>query len=336
MRPVTAHGYPCGPLLALLVFAQFLVAATPAAGAEPAPAAAIDLEVLEAYKGWAACLRVNGEEARAADVEARAGRLGKALGTETSVFIGFDPFGDLQVYAAALEAAGLQVDARSVRSLARAHRTEQMLRLIMHGGEVLDPHRYMGPPADYAQRLPAAREALETISGPGFTGRRPPDEHWGMSVGPTYMAFMVDTPAAVAMAARGQTFVLVVTLSDAAFAQDLPADRFPRAFEEETRATTRDRFRLVSVAATPRGEAGEYCVDFDLNMEERDNPDMPGVVLEIRTRGFACLDASSEFVLQAFYSERRPKGTPTMVDETLREQGEAFLRGLVVAPKREP
>jgi hypothetical protein len=71
-------------------------------------------------------------------------------------------------------------------------------------------------------------------------------------------------------------------------------------------------------------------------MEEHDNPEMPGVVLEIRTRGFACLDASSDFVLQVFYSEHRPKGTQTMVDEALREQGEAFLRGVVVDPKREP
>jgi hypothetical protein len=231
---------------------------------------------------------------------------------------------------------GVEDEARSLRALARAYREEQVLRLVMHGGEVLDPHRYMGRPADYDQRLAAAREALEAISGPGFTGRRPPGDHWGVNVGPSYLAFVLDTPAAAAMAARGQTFVLVITLSDPAFARDIPADAFPRAFAEETRMTAGDRFRLVSVAATPRGEPGEYCAGFELEMEEYDNPEMSGVVLEIRTRGFACLDVSSDFVLQAFYSERRPKGVPTMVDDALREQGEAFLRGLVVDPKREP
>jgi hypothetical protein len=94
-------------------------------------------------------------------------------------------------------------------------------------------------------------------------------------------------------------------------------------------------FAWILDATIRRGEPGEYCVDFDLKMEVRDKPDIPGVVLEIRTQGFARLDASSGFVLQAFCSVHRPRGRPTMVDQSLREPGEAFLRTPLVALRRE-
>jgi hypothetical protein len=211
----------------------------------------------------------------------------------------------------------------------------EAMAMAAQGEQVPRPRHHMGRPARYEQRPPAEREAVETISGPGFSGRKPAGGQWKVSIGQSYLAFTTDTPAAVAMAARGQTFLLVVTLASPAFALDIGADRFPRAFEEETRENIPDRVRLVSIAATRRGDPGDYCADYEVTTEERDDPEIPGVVLEIRTRGFVCLDESSAFVVKAFYSERRPRGTPTMVDASLREEAEAFLKSLIVNPKRE-
>lgn len=210
-----------------------------------------------------------------------------------------------------------------------------LLAMAGREGALTDAPGPAGSHGGPGERLPPGTSTPEAIGGPGFSGRKPQGQHWKVNVGRTYLAFTMDTPAAVAMAARGQTFVLMVRLANPAFALDVPAGRFPQAFEAETRRTTRDRFRLISVAAAHRGTPGEYCADYQTAMEERDDPAIPGVVLETRTRGFACLDESSAFVVQAFYSERRPRGTPTMVDASLREEAEAFLKSLIVNPKRE-
>jgi hypothetical protein len=186
--------------------------------------------------------------------------------------------------------------------------------------------------AAYGLAPPAERTDPETFTGPGFTGRPPPGAHWKPNVGRSYLAFTMETAEAIELAARGQTFVIMVSLTDAAFARGTTADSFPTAFETETRRATRGRFRLVDIAATPRTAAVDRCVDYAVRMEERDDPEIPGAELVIETRGVACFAVSSTFIVNAFYSERRPKGTPTMVDATLRAQGEAFLRNLVVQP----
>ncbi len=188
--------------------------------------------------------------------------------------------------------------------------------------------------AAYGLAPPAERTDPETFTGRGFTGRAPPGAHWKPDIGRSYLAYTMETPDAIERAERGQSFVIMVTLTDAAYARGTTADSFPTAFENETRRTTRGRFRLVDIAATPRATAGNRCVDYAVRMEERDDPDLPGAELVIETRGVACLEASSTFIVNAFYSERRPKGAPTMVDATLREQGEMFLRNLIVHPKR--
>jgi hypothetical protein len=200
---------------------------------------------------------------------------------------------------------------------------------------VTDARREDTHHAVYGLAPPGARSDPQTITGPGFTGRAPPGAHWKPNVGRSYLAFTMETAEAMELAARAQTFVIMVTLTDAAFARGTTADSFPTAFETETRRATRGRFRLVEIAATPRATAGNLCVDYALRMEERDDPELPGAELVIETKGVACLEASLTFMVDAFYSERRPKGTPTMVDAMLREQGEAFLRNLVVNPKRE-
>jgi len=69
-------------------------------------------------------------------------------------------------------------------------------------------------------------------------------------------------------------------------------------------------------------------------MEEREHPDHPGGVLEIWNHGFVCLDVSLKFVVDAYYSERRLQGEPTMVSESHRDEAEAFLRSAVLTPRQ--
>jgi len=68
----------------------------------------------------------------------------------------------------------------------------------------------------------------------------------------------------------------------------------------------------------------------------RDNAAFPDVVLEIRNRGFACLEQSSRFLLEAFYSERKPQGAPSVLDEAVRSEAEAFLKDIQVRHRRGP
>ena len=134
----------------------------------------------------------------------------------------------------------------------------------------------------------------------------------------------------------GQTVVTAFTLQDPAFASQVDPAGLPAAFEEEKRDSTSGRFRLTAIKATYRGDPGDYCVDFELAMEERDNPAFPGTVLEMANHGFACLEANSRFVVEAFYSERKPRGAASVLDDVVRAEAEAFLRDITVTARRAP
>lgn len=307
----------------------------PAAIAKDQPVPPPDQAVLDTYTDWSAYLRQRGETARASEVDARARKLKKACRTSTSVFIGFDPYSDLQDFARDLAAAGEEAKAREVQAVALSYRKDQIRRLMMHGGKILDPARYMGRPADYERKLVSMRELEETIEGPGFSARRPPGEDWELvSHESMPLIFSKVLSSTKEQRARGQSFVVVITLLNPAFALNVSAADFPQAFEAHLRDTTQDRFRLISVTATHRGASGEYCADYDLTMEEREHPDHPGGVLEIWNHGFVCLDVSLKFVVDAYYSERRLQGEPTMVSESHRDEAEVFLRSAVLTPRQ--
>ncbi len=97
---------------------------------------------------------------------------------------------------------------------------------------------------------------------------------------------------------------------------------------------TEGRFRLISMKTSPFGPQGSYCAQYDRVLEERDNPLAPGVVLELTEHGFYCLDASSKFVINAAYSERKPQGIESFLDDALKQEAEGFLRDVVVTPLR--
>jgi hypothetical protein len=113
---------------------------------------------------------------------------------------------------------------------------------------------------------------------------------------------------------------------------------FPKAIEHlmtETLGGDGSRFRLISLNVAPFGPQGSYCSQYDFVQEERHNPGAPGVVLEITAHGFVCLDASSEFMVRADYSERKIKETESMLDDALKQEAEGFLKDVILTPLRD-
>jgi hypothetical protein len=293
--------------------------------------------VLAAYSECAAVRREGGDPAAANVLESHAARLRKVCQTETSLMLDADPSRELRECAQALAIAGRLDEARRIESVGHAYHTEQMLRLTMHGGQVLDPARYHGRPADYEQRRSGFNPPEERVTTPEFSLGKPHGGGWNLVSGKGMPIIFSKDP--VWMKNRpvpGQTVVIYVALRDPTGVTGIDAAGFPQAFEELTRQSTTGRFRLMSVTASRRGDPGEYCADYGLSVEERDNPAFPGVVLEIRNEGFVCLEPSSRFLFEAVLSERRPQGTASVLDDVVRGEAEAFLRDIEVKARRNP
>lgn len=108
---------------------------------------------------------------------------------------------------------------------------------------------------------------------------------------------------------------------------------FPKAIEQLlVGSMTSGRSRLINVNVGPYGPAGSYCSGYNLVQEEKDNPSARGVILEITAHGFWCLDASSKFMIHAFYSERKAQGSQSFLDDALKQEGEEFLKNVVFTP----
>ena len=295
-----------------------------------------DEAAVAAYASCAGFRREQGDAAAAERAAAHAKKLRKACGTDTSVFIGVDPYEDLLDCAQALALAGRLDDARRVEPVAQAYLREQMLRLIMHGGQMLDPARYVGRPADYDRKRESIHLREPRFTTPEFSVGQPHGGGWKLVSGDSMPIVFSKEPIWLSRRpVRSQTVVVALAVRDPGLVRDVDSEGFARAIEDLMRSTTTGRFRLVSVAATHRGEVGDYCADYDLAMEERDNPEFPGVVFEIRNQGFVCLEQSSKFLVEAFYSERKPQGAPSVLDDIVRGEAEAFLADVEVNRRRE-
>jgi len=315
--------------------AAAIVVAAAAVSADASGCPPEEEAVLSAYAVCAAFRGDQGEAAAAKKAEGHAAKLRKACGTQTSVFIGVDPYQDLLECAQALALAGRLDEARQVEPVAQTYRREQMLRLVMHGGQTLDPARYLGRPADYERKRKGMSPPEQRFTTPEFSVGQPRGGGWKLVSGQSMPLVFAKDPAWLSRRpAPSQTVVVAVALRDAAPVRDVTSAEFPGALEAMLRSTTAGRFRLVSVAAAHRGEPGDYCADYELALEERDNAAFPGVVLEIRNRGFACLERSSQFLFEAFYSERRPQGAPSVLDDAVRGEAEAFLQDIQVGHRR--
>ena len=313
-----------------------LISTGPLALAKDRPLPAEDLATVAAYEEWAEFLRQHDQVARASEAKAHADTLLQASRTTTSEMIGFDPYRELQAYAGALAAEGDREKARSIRAVAQTYREEQVLRLTMHGGKLLDPARYIGRPSDYERKRPGMDEFRYALHGPpGVSANQPPGEDWAMISSKPFV--FSKQPASLAdRSASGESLLAVLTWWGPAFALNVTADDFPQALEGQLRKRSEQMsHRLVSVAVRHRGLAGEYCADYDLAMEGASRR-FPGVLFEISQHGFVCVDASQRFVVEAYYDEWRRQGTPAMVSEEYRMEAEAFLRSVTMSPRRPP
>ena len=292
--------------------------------------------VLAAYAQCTAFYAEAGAAEKAAALEAHAARLGNACDTDTSEFIDADPYQDLLDCAQAIAEAGQVTQARAVEPVAQAYRAEQMLRLMMHRGQLLDPARYMGKPPDYERRRATLGPVEERITTPELSAGKPKGGGWRLltDAGRMPLVYWKEPEWMSTRPVEGQNVVVVLTTRNPAFARSIGAKDFPGAFEKLLRRSAGKGWRIVSIAATHAREAEAYCADYAMLEERSDDPRFPGTLLETSTRGFACLERSSAFVIQAYYSESRPRGAPTVLDDVVRGEAEAFLQDISFEPKR--
>jgi len=292
--------------------------------------------VLAAYQQCAAFYVQGSMVDEADDLEAHADRLRGTCNTDKSEFIGADPFQDLLDCAQAMVEAGQVTQARTIEPVAQAYRAGQMLRLMMHGGQVLDPASYIGRPSDYEGKRAKLGPVEERITTPELSAGKPKGGGWKLLTDKARMpvvywkepAWMSTRPV------KGQNLIVVLTTRSPGFSRSVDAEEFPAALEKLLRRSAGKQSRVVSISATHAREPATYCADYVMIEEESDNPKLPGVVLETSTWGFACLERSSKFVIQAYFSENKPSGTPTVLDDVVRSEAEAFLRDISFEPKR--
>jgi hypothetical protein len=291
---------------------------------------------LVSYQQCTAFYLQSGLANQAAALEADAARLLNTCNTRKSKFLGADPYQELLDCAQAMAEAGQVTLARKIEPVAQAYRTEQMRRLMMHGGHVLDPARYMGRPRDYERKRAKLGPVEERITTPELSAGKPKGGGWKLLTDMTRMpvvywkepAWMSTPPV------KGQNLIVVLTTRNPSFARSIDAEDFPVALEELLRRFVGKRSRIVSISATHAREPSAFCADYVMIEEESDNPKLPGAVLETSTWGFACLERSSKFLIQAYYSESKPRGVPTVLDDVVRGEAEAFLRDISFEPKR--
>jgi len=292
--------------------------------------------VLAAYAQCATFYAQGGSTDEAAALEAHAASLRDACNTETSTFIGADPYKDLLGCAQAIAEAGKLAQARKVEPVAQAYRAEQMLRLMMHGGQVLDPARYMGRPRSYERKKSKLGPIEQRITTDELSAGRPKGGGWKLVTNETRMpvVYWKDPAWMSTRPVKGQSVVLVLTTRGPDFARSIAAEDFPEALDALLRRSVGKNSRIVSISTAHSRDPGDYCADYTMLEEETGNPGLPDAILETSTWGFACLERTSKVVIQAYCSESRPREAPSVLDDILRSEAAAFLQDISFRPKR--
>lgn len=166
-------------------------------------------------------------------------------------------------------------------------------------------------------------------TGNGYSALPPQGKDWYIrSHGPNIVLF------GKLPAKKNQTFTAAIMVMKPEARKVDSSAEFPKAIEQllTNMHGVGSRFRLISLKVTPFGPQGSYCSQYDLIQEELDNPRAPGVVLEITIHGFVCLDESSKFMVRADYSERKTKGSKSILDDALKQEAEGFLKDVKITP----
>lgn len=103
----------------------------------------------------------------------------------------------------------------------------------------------------------------------------------------------------------------------------------------ERRLQSGGRFVTIESNVRPDTSMGTECVQVDAVQEERNNPRFPDAVLVLVSHAVDCLHPRSPgYVVSVSYSERYPKGQQPFSAETLRAEGEPFIRSATFTPVR--
>ena len=187
--------------------------------------------------------------------------------------------------------------------------------------------------AGYAPALVAVKDPTPRVEIDGVSVLPPAGQTWYVGPrGPRHVVFMrrpPDSPHTVGAVALVDTIEMGgPVLGPIRTTQDLNA-------VTERRLQSGGRFTTIDARVRPDTTLGAECVRVDAVQEERDNPRAPGVVRVLVTHSLDGLHPRSPGdVVSVSDSERDPKGQHAVPRETLRAEGEPFIRSATFTPVR--
>jgi len=175
----------------------------------------------------------------------------------------------------------------------------------------------------------------ERVEFDGFSVLPPQGKNWYLGKSPyhgvVFRKRLFETPRSPEM----HSFYASVTRDDLN-GKELETPQDLLAFVEHT-FRVEPRFRVVNSNVVLDDAMGNImdtdCVRYDMVQEERNNPIAPEAVLTLTVHGFTCRHPSSPKVaIGAWCSERYPQGEQSLLDETLQQECESFLKHVLLKP----
>ena len=175
----------------------------------------------------------------------------------------------------------------------------------------------------------------ERLGFDGFSVLPPQGNNWYLGKSPNYgvvfMKRLFEAPRRPEM----HTFYAAVNRHDLK-GKELKSPQDLLSYVEST-FRVEPRFRVVNskvVLDDGMGNTvGTDCARYDFVQEERGNPIAPEAVLILKAHGFQCRHPSSPtVVINAGCSERYPQGEQSLLDESLKQECESFLRNVLLKP----
>lgn len=177
----------------------------------------------------------------------------------------------------------------------------------------------------------------QPVIGPGFSVLPPHGPQWFVMMRPDLegIAFAKKDPEYI----KSRGSVLVVARRAKALHNDIST---PSGLQAEIEASARaspdnspDRFTLRELIVEPYRDVSNAtdCVRISIAFEERNNPVNPGVVLLLSDSGYVCRHPLSPgHYVWATISERRRLGSPSLLDDNLRAEGDRTLKSIQFLP----
>lgn len=177
----------------------------------------------------------------------------------------------------------------------------------------------------------------QRVVGPGFSVLPPHGSQWFVMMRPDLegVAFGKKDPEFI----KSRGSVVVVARRAKALHNDIST---PNGLQAEIEASARaspdhspDRFTLRELILEPYRDvtAATDCVRIRIDFEERNNPVNPGAVLSLSDTGYVCRHPLSPgHYVWVTISERRLLGSPSLLDDSLRAEGERTLKSILFLP----